>query len=211
MKKVFLLVLIPFLFQNCTEELHEIDAVVTAADENIAGIDIGLSAADVPQNSFMGFYYYLRGQEPVVENKIEDNISFGVGDYSSDGVDYSAYWEGYFDFDDGDYVFSITSDQALKVIIDDEIILDSSNENKLEQYKITHSLEGIRRLKVFYNMNSEQKLNEIVKYYAGLGDQEENDEAYNTSASDIVKDADVIKKATLKNVNVSFGWQLLDS
>ena len=181
MKKVIFCLLVPFILQSCTDELHEIDSVVLSND-HISDISQEINSKDIPQNSFAAFYYYVENNKATVHNAYEEKID--LKDLGK--KDFSAYWDGYFEFESGDYEFTINGDKEIKVSIDDVVIFDGSASNSKGGVKVGHSLEGIRRLKVFYNMNSAQKVQKIIEYYKsmrGFEDDQESETPSNTSTN----------------------------
>ena len=176
MKKVIFCLLIPVMIQSCTDELHEIDSVVLA-DDFVLRKDIDISSKDVPHNSFTAFYYFVENNKASVDNKIENKIDHNIDKSDLGKKDFAAYWEGYFDFDSGDYEFTINSDKEIKVSIDGVMIFEGSSNTNAGSIKVGRSLEGIRRLKVFYNMNSDQKLQKIIEYYKSMRESEDDDES----------------------------------
>jgi hypothetical protein len=167
MKKVIFYLLIPIIFQSCTDELLEIDSIVLSEDFSPIG-NLVLDSKDVPNNSFTAFYYSVQNDKATVNNTIEEKIDRKKGRSNLVGNDLSAYWEGYFEFDSGEYEFSVSADKSLKVSIDDVIIFDGTKPNSSGGVTFAHSLQGVRRLKVFYNMNSAQKVQKIIEYYNSM-------------------------------------------
>lgn len=175
MKKVIFCLLLPVIFQSCTDELKEIDSVMLTEDF-VLGREINLSSKDVPHNSFAAFYYVNDNNKESVDHKIEGKIDHKFDKVKSEKTDLTAYWEGYFDFDSGDYEFVIGSDKQIKISIDDVMIFKGNTQNTSGTVKVAKSLSGIRRLKVFYNMNSAQKVKKIVEYYKNLRDANDDEE-----------------------------------
>ena len=187
MKKVFFYLLVALMFQQCTDELYEIDSVIPASDSaNLLVSEYEINNKFIPRDSFSEAYYFLEDQQEKVVERIVDKIN--QSDFSeSDDMDLSAHWVGDFEFEQGTYEFTVKSDKGIQVLIDNEVIFDNTNVQIRKNYfRIYKSLEGIRRLKVFYNMNSDQKLQKIIEYYASLNEsteQEENDVPTSNSAN----------------------------
>lgn len=178
MKRVFFYLLVALLFQQCTDELFEIDAVIPASDSNnILVSEYEINDQFIPKDSFSGAYYFMEDHKEKVVERIVDKIN--QSDISeSDDIDLSAQWVGDFEFEQGTYEFTVKSDKGIQVLIDNEVIFDNTNVQIRKNYfRIYKSLEGIRRLKVFYNMNSDQKLQKIVEYYASLNESTEQEES----------------------------------
>ena len=127
MKRVIFCLLVPIVFQSCTDELKEIDSVMLT--EDFITRDINLSSKDVPHNSFAAFYYMKEDNKENVDHKIEGKINHKIDKSKSDKADLAAYWEGYFDFDSGEYEFQIGSDKQIKISIDDVMIFEGNSNN----------------------------------------------------------------------------------
>jgi hypothetical protein len=203
MKKVIFYLLFALLIQSCTNELREIDSVVSSHDY-ASVLDQNIESMDVPHNSFSAFYYYVENNKATVSSAVEMKIDHHIEQFDQDKNDFSAYWEGYFDFDSGDYEFTVKADKTLKVYIDDIVIFDGNGSTSNAGVQVNRSLEGIRRLKVFYNMNSSQKVQKIIDYYRSLrapeGD-EESESVFNTSTRSQGNNAE--------NQNVLLDWRKL--
>lgn len=171
MKKVVLCLLIPFLFQQCTDELREIDTVLsTQVEDNLRDQEFA-SHSGIPFNSYLGKYYKGENQPVLVSEKIENKISKRIKEQAHSyflDKDISAEWIGDFEFDFGEYEFKVNSDRGIKVLIDDEIVIDDLDNLRQTSYKTFITLNGVHRILIFYNMDKSQIGNIIVEYYQSL-------------------------------------------
>ena len=203
MKKVIFYLLFALFIQSCTDELMEIDSVVSSNDY-ASVLDQNIESADVPRNSFSAFYYYVENNKATVSNAVEMKIDRHFEQSDEGKKDFSAYWEGYFDFDAGDYEFTMKADKTLKVYIDDVVLFDGSGPTSNVGVQVSRSLEGVRRLKVFYNMNSAQKVQKIIDYYRSMRDPDADEES-----ESVVSTASGSKGNAAENRNVLFDWRKL--
>ena len=94
MKKVIFCLFIPVMIQSCTDEMHEINSVVSLTDDSIVGSDLRISSKDIPNDAFTAFYYFLENNKTNVENKVEGNINHNFDNSEPGKKDFTAYWEG---------------------------------------------------------------------------------------------------------------------
>ena len=208
MKKVIFCFLISVVFQQCTDELHEIDSVISVQENSVSEGDLIIDNKDIPLNSFSAFYYYLENHKPFVDNQIEHKIIHRFNKDDSADNDLSAHWIGDFNFESGKYELDIISDKGIKVFIDDKVVFEDWNNSGNNHFRINLTLQGIRRLKVFYNMNSNQKLAKIIEYYTNLhkelDEEESNVPTYNSLIS-----GDRVNQTVTHESRVSVNWKLL--
>ena len=157
--------LVPFLFQQCTEELHEIDEVILESDPSVSYNALTLDQGDVPDNAFTAFYYFGNGDRTRVEHKIEREIDYKLLQSKEGDQEFAAYWEGYFDFESGDYEVILPTDNSMKVFVDGVSIVDGEDSQLNSYVKIRRSFDGIRHLKIFYNLNSEAKIEKMNNFF----------------------------------------------
>ncbi len=206
MKKVIICLLMPLTFQQCTDELHEIDGVV--ASSGITSKELVLDAKDVPLNAFTSFYYQQENQNVVISKDTDKVINIGNSDVDPKKDEFSGVWEGNFEFSDGDYEFNYFSDKNLKIMVGDKILFDGMSTQNMEQKRITHSIEGIRRLKVFYNMSNSQKLQQIINYYKSLNNADQDDDSNNPIYKSL-HDGQGNKTPDLADLKLYINWQLI--
>ena len=175
MKRVIFLLLVPFIFLQCTDELQEIDGVIAASD--IKSRELTLEAKDVPLNAFTSFYHHQENQNVVINKDTTKMINLSINDLGQRNSELSGVWEGDFEFLNGEYEFTYFTDNRLKIMVGDMVLYDGTSTENMEQKRITQSIEGIRRLKVFYNMSGSQKLQQIINYYNSLNNTEQDDDA----------------------------------
>ncbi len=179
MKKVILLLLIPFVFQQCTDELYEIDEVITAqGEEKNSNLIVQKNAGSIPLNSYKATYYASENQNSTVTERIESNIG-QVYDRLSNANPFtenaSTYWVGDFEFEAGDYEFLIQSDKNVTVFIDNQNVFSDVNTSaRRTSHKIFKSLDGVHRILIFYNMDKSKIAQKIIEYYTGLHSTEDS-------------------------------------
>ena len=62
------------------------------------------------------------------------------------------------------------SDENVKVILDDQIVFEGTSKDSYKG-RVSLALKGVHRLKVFYNLSSEQKVQKIIEYYQKLNEE----------------------------------------
>ena len=206
MKKVIFYLVVPFIFQQCTDELQEIDGVVASSDINNKGLM--LDENDVPLNAFTSFYHLQVDQKVAINKDKVKMIQLGRNDFNSTQGEFSGIWEGNFEFLDGEYEFTYFSDRKLKIVVGDKVLFDGISTEKEWQKKITHSIAGIRRLKVFYNMSGDQKLQQIINYYKRLNEADQDDDLSNPIPSSLRNDQSN-KIPDPVDLRLFLDWQLI--
>lgn len=107
--------------------LRIISALLMFANLLLAPLDI--KAQDVPSGKFLGSYYNGRNFETIAFTREDAAINFGWGwgspDPSINEDNFSARWRGNFNFDDGDYRFTVRSDDGVRLFIDGNKVIDS--------------------------------------------------------------------------------------
>jgi hypothetical protein len=93
-------------------------------------------------------------------------------------------------------------------MVGDKILFDGMSTQNMEQKRITHSIEGIRRLKVFYNMSNSQKLQQIINYYKSLNNADQDDDS-NNSIHKSLQDGQSNNTPDLADLKLYLNWQLI--
>lgn len=155
MKKITLGLIVLFTFQLCTIELNEIDGVIDDhIDADLIDGEAGDKIISIPTESFLSQYFSKNGETPIstrIENQIKHDFDNPlISGFNSDEL--SAIWIGDFNFEGEEYVFSIKSNKAIKVLIDKEVILNEIENQKETEYKVNHQMDGIHRLIIEYNI-----------------------------------------------------------
>jgi hypothetical protein len=182
MKKVLMFLLVPFIFQQCTDELSEIQEVV---GDDSAYSSTALEAAEIPYNAYKATYFNSHSNTiPITErneNFIEQKILISENSDTFNEAT-SAFWVGDFDFDGGDYEISVQADKNVTMLIDDQYVLDEiGNDNRRISYNTFKALDGVHRVLVFYNMDKSQIAKMILAYYSGMNAKDRILESANSS------------------------------
>lgn len=196
----------PLTFQQCTDELQEIDGVVVSS--GITSKELVLDAMDVPINAYTSFYYHQENQKVVISKDTEKVINIGNSDVDPKKDEFSGIWEGNFEFSDGEYEFTYFSDKNLKIMVGNKILFDGTSTQNMEQKRITQSIEGIRRLKVFYNMSNSQKLQQIINYYKSLNNADQDDDSNNPIYKSL-QDGQGNNTPDLADLKLYLNWRLI--
>ena len=154
MKKFMIGLIALHTFQFCTSELSEIDGVV--GDHIDSGIDQNYDRFDVPAESFLGQYFASGNSTVPISNIIENRIRHDFNSPVENNVnakDLSAKWTGDFYFETGEYNFAVHSDKGIILTIDEQIVLDESNNTEENDYQIHHQMDGVHRIVVEYNVD----------------------------------------------------------
>lgn len=203
MKKIIFCSLILVIFQQCTDELHEIDAIIPAQNQDDVTAQLEIGKQDIPLNSFSAFYYYTVNQQEFVSSASEARINHNFKKGRTIYKDLGVHWIGDFEFENGDYEISVKSDETIKVILDENIVFEGPNDTQINGFTAKLSLNGIHRLKVFYNLSSEQKVEKIIEYYKKLNEEKDR----NGSSEQHVKTSivgDSTNSSESKDVDVSW-------
>lgn len=201
------------MFQQCTDELREIDTVLnTQVEDNLPGQEYS-SHSDIPFNSYLGKYYMGENQPSLVSEKIENKISKKIKEQAYSyflNKDISAEWIGDFEFDFGEYEFIVNSDKGIKVLIDDTIVIDDLDNLRQTSYKTFITLNGVHRILILYNMDKSQIGDIIVAYYQSLHNAKNEKPLSDTKKS--VKDfatsiSQVVSIDDDEESGISLGWE----
>lgn len=211
MKKVIMFLLVPFIFQQCTDELSEIDTVV---GENSAYSSTTPEAAEVPYNAYKATYFNSHSNTMRITERNENSIEQKINEHLNPNTfneATSAFWAGDFDFDGGEYEISVQSDKNVSMLIDNNYVLDvTGNDNRRISYNTVKSLDGVHRVLVFYNMDKGQIAKMILQYYAGMNTKDRILESANSSKPSRIspdfKSANRNKEQILPHVIVQ--WRL---
>lgn len=178
MKKVLMFLLVPFIFQQCTNELGEMESVIGSNSEYSSSIsenDPGIS--EIPNNSFKATYLNpfdnnTRVTERI-ENSVELNFNEGISSKTFNDAT-SAFWVGDFDFNGGNYEISVQADKQVTILIDNQYVVKGiGRKNSRTRFTVFRSLDGVHRILVFYNMDKSQIADKILEYYTGLNTEED--------------------------------------
>ncbi len=173
-------------FQACTSELSEIDGVIgDNIDSSIIDDGRGDNFISIPSESFLSQYFFTDNGSPIstrIENQIHHDFNSPV-DTNKESKDLSAKWTGNFYFEAGEYDFSIKSNKGIKITIDDNIVLNEPENQKVTSYSINQQLDGIHKLTVEYNIED------------NILDSEENNSSIDTEET-VKKDSNDNNAAT---------------
>ena len=98
MKKVIFGLLASVMFQQCTDELHEIDAVITTQSQEDLTSEFVIATGEVPLNSYSASYYYTQNQQEYVSGISEGRISHSFRTGKTIYNDLGVHWIGDFEF-----------------------------------------------------------------------------------------------------------------
>ena len=142
---------------------YSCDGVVDIFDLVLVASHIGLPRSDarrcvldspVPEGEFVGRYYSGMNFDELVLTRTDEVINFNWGAGSPASVvpanQFSVIWEGDFTFENGDYEFTATTDDGMRVFIDDELIIDEWRNQAATSYTAERSLSGTHRVRVEY-------------------------------------------------------------
>ena len=116
----------------------------------------GISCPAAGNGVFTGCYYdntSLTGNPAFVRTDSQINFDWGSGspDESLSSSGYSVRWRGDFTFAGGDYTFTATTSDGIRVFIDGSILLDAWRDQPASQYSFRQSLaQGTHRVEVEY-------------------------------------------------------------
>jgi hypothetical protein len=112
-------------------------------------------------NNFNVCYYQGQNRDVFKLNRTDNQINFNWGQGSPDPLvpndNFSARWLGLFDFENAEYEFTVTTDDGIKLNVDNETILNKWFDQPETTYKV-------RKM-----MNAGQK-GVVVEYYENWGD-----------------------------------------
>ena len=117
-------------------------------------------SADCPKGEFLAEYYNnmtLSGSPTLTRCEASINNTWGTGGPGSGvGTDnFSVRWNGMHSFEAGDYTFTATTDDGLRVWVDSELIIDQWKD-QVATYNATHTMTaGDHQVKVEYYENLE--------------------------------------------------------
>lgn len=200
MKRIIFCLLIAGIFQQCTNELHEIDSVISSQ------IELKIADKDVPRNSFSAFYVVSEDEHDFVQRSSDTRINHNFKKQNITYSDLGVYWIGDFDFESGDYEMRIKSDEIIKVILDNETVFEGTS-NQPYGLKTKFALKGIHRLKVLYNMTNEQKVQKIIEYYQKLNEEETESESEQKTRTSVFGSNSSISDTSNPDVKVT--WKRL--
>ena len=111
--------------------------------------------SDLPVGKYKADYYNGRNFEAFVATREDEKVEFNWGNGSPlTGVNvnsFSARWEGYFFFNEGTYTFSVTSDDGARVYIDDQLLINTWQQQQPREVKATKALDAkAHKIKVEY-------------------------------------------------------------
>ena len=115
-------------------------------------------------NQFVANYFSnnsFSGQPRITikENYIYDDWGYGCPYPGGNGINndnFSVRWQGKFDFSSADYLFTAKADDAIKVYVDDKVIIDQTSNSNLEpiEKKVTMT-SGRHSIKVEYREDTD--------------------------------------------------------
>ena len=147
------------------------DGVVDIFDLVLVASHIGYPRSDarqwvlnpsVPVGEFLGQYYDGTNFQELLLTRVDPVIDFNWQGGSPDPVvpvDYfSVRWVGDFDFAPGTYRFTATTDDGMRVFVDDEVIIDQWRAQAATTYTTEQVLDGRHRVRVEYFENAAQAI-----------------------------------------------------
>ena len=156
MKKIVLGMVVLFVFQVCTSELNEIDGVIgDHIESGLIDESAGGNIISIPSESFLVQYFTKSSSETSISTRVENGIRHDFNKPLKTNVnanELSARWIGDFYFGAGEYVFSVKSDKSITVLIDNEILLNDTENKEKTIYEINQQMDGVHRLVVEYNL-----------------------------------------------------------
>ncbi len=190
---------VPFLFQQCTDESSEIDALIRSNSEYSSETS---GTREIPLNSYKAIYFNSHGNSTDVTERIEKNIEQEFNQISNTFNDAtSAFWVGDFDFNSGNYEISVEADKEVTMLIGNKYVF---NENGLSANRIRsknfRSLGGLQRVLIFYNMDKSQIAEKILEYYTGLNSAESTSEDAESSKTTIISPNSNDQNSTSENL-----------
>lgn len=103
-----------------------------------------LGCGTVNTDSFLGCYYQGVNFQTLkltrTDNQVNFNWAGGSPDASLPVDDFSARWAGNFTFESGNYEFSATADDGVRVYVDNALIIDQWRDQSATNYKATRSM-----------------------------------------------------------------------
>ncbi len=105
--------------------------------------------------NFFGCYYSGRNLKELKFTRIDNAIDFNWG-YSvlGPGVgpeQFSVRWQGQFQFEDGDYLFTAATDDGQRLYIDDQIVLNQWYEHSAIPFEVKHRMTpGVHTIRLEY-------------------------------------------------------------
>ena len=117
-----------------TAGLHKVK-VEYREDAGSAKVNVGWEKAidcstDIPQGKFCASFYNTKDLSgEVADNRYDDTINFDWGSAAPQiGVNadnFSTRWQGKFDFAEGEYTFTVRTDDGFRLWVDDKILIDA--------------------------------------------------------------------------------------
>lgn len=112
-------------------------------------------------NSFFACFYEGTNFEKLKVTRADPNIDFnwfnGSPDPALPSDKFSARWQGKFDFDNGDYIFSLVTDDGARVYVDGQELFNSWYDQPLQTYAAERALtKGMHEIAVDYYENNGQ-------------------------------------------------------
>ncbi|MCL5666913.1 MAG: glycoside hydrolase family 6 protein [Patescibacteria group bacterium] len=110
-------------------------------------------------NAFTGCYYSDQNLNNLALSRTDNSINFDWGGGSPDSKvpsdHFSARWQGNFSFNGGDYTFTATADDGIKVYVDNNLIINQWKDQPASTYAANLSLApGSHLVKVEYYENA---------------------------------------------------------
>ncbi|MCL5667369.1 MAG: PA14 domain-containing protein [Patescibacteria group bacterium] len=106
----------------------------------------GLSCASPANNAFTGCYYSSQDFTKLAFTRTDNAINFDWGGGSPDPkvpVDhFSARWQGNFNFNAGNYYFTATADDGIKVYVDNNLVLNKFFDQPATTYNFIQDISG---------------------------------------------------------------------
>jgi len=138
---------------------NSVGTVTKSATVTVTAVPPTVTCGDPNTNSFLGCYYDNNNFTNLKLTRTDASINFdwGTGSPATDiGADtFSAVWQGNFSFDAGDYEFTATADDGLRLYLDNNLVLDKWLDQSTTTYKKTVTLTaGTHLIKYSYYENS---------------------------------------------------------
>jgi hypothetical protein len=109
--------------------------------------------------SFTGCYYDNKDFTNLKVSRTDPSVNFDWGTGSPDSMvnseTFSAKWEGNLNFDQGDYTFTVTADDGIRLYVDNQLLIDQWKDQPPTTYTAVKAMtSGNHLIKVEYYENS---------------------------------------------------------
>lgn len=149
---------------NAVSDLNS-DGTISILDLSILLSNYGQTATAVScpgpgSNTFSGCYYNGTNFESLVLSRTDSAINFDWPSGNSPGTgvnstQFSARWQGNFNFNSASYTFNTTTDDGMRLYVDGSLVIDQWHDQYATDYSATKSMtSGSHLIKVeYYNDN----------------------------------------------------------